>query len=238
MIWVQSIYPDLLKKLDADGISYGIITLMISGGSAQGTDVFSDYKTIFKTPETPWIVSQLKGNGVDRLFKFISISDGDSANEEIKISIANLDPLSKQFDVVIRAFYDTDAAPIVLETYTKCCLIKGTSSYIAQRIGTSDGEYSLQSKYVMVEIGKDLPYDVFPAGFEGYMLNNYASSATGDNTTSGVAPKIFYKKIYENTDKVVKTYLGISELAYTNTGINQDLFAFNNYYMDKMLVIL
>ena len=230
MIWVQSIYPDLIKKLDADGIAYGINTLMISGGSAQGTDVFSDYKTIFKTPETPWIVSQLKGNGVDRLFKFISISDGDSANEEIKISIANIDPLTKQFDVVIRAFYDTDAAPIVLETYTNCSLIKGTSSYIGQRIGTSDGEYSLQSKYVMVEIGEDLPYDVFPAGLEGYMLNNYASSATGDNTTSGVAPKIFYKKIYENTDKVVKTYLGISELAYTNTGINQDLFAFNNYY--------
>jgi len=219
MIWVEAIYPDLIKKLDNDGIAYGINTAMVSGT----TDIFTDYETGFKTPETPWVVSQLKGNSVDRLFKFISISDGNSANEEIKISIVNIDPYSGQFDVVIRTFYDTDANPVVLETYTKCTLIKGASSYIGQRIGTSDGEYLLLSKYVMVEMAEDIPLDVFPAGFEGYMFNNY------DNI-GGVAPAIFYKTSYTDTDKVIKTYLGISELAYTGDGINQDFFNFNNFY--------
>jgi len=228
MIWVQAIYPDLIKKLDEDGIAYGIKWDMVTGGTAQGTDVFSDYKTGFKTPETPWVVSQLKGNSVDRLFKFISISDGDAANQEIKISITNIDPRSGEFDVVVRSFYDTDANPVVLETFGKCTMIKGTSGYIGRKIGTYDGEYTLQSKYIMVEIAEEVALDVYPAGFEGFMFSNYDSTITGDGT--GVAPEIFYKTEYEVTDKVNKTFLGVSELAYTGDGINPDMYDFNNWY--------
>lgn len=224
-LWVQSIYPDLIKKLDEDGTVYGIKTTLVDAT----TDIFTDYETSFKTPETPWVVSQLKGNSVDRLFKFISISDGNSANEEIKISIVNIDPYAKEFDVVVRSFYDTDANPIVLETYTKCNLIEGTSGFIGQKIGTSDGEYTLYSNYIMVEMAEDVPNDVFPAGFEGYMFNNYSTSATG-SAVEGVAPKIFYKTFYQDTDKANKTYLGISELGYTGDGINQDMFNFVNFY--------
>lgn len=226
MIWVQAIYPDLIKKLDTDGIAYGINTIMVTGS----TDIFTDYSVGFQTPETPWIVSQLKGNSVDRLFKFISISDGDSANQEIKISIGSIDPYTGEFDIAIRSFYDTDANPTVLETYTNCTMVKGDSSYIGQKIGTSDGEYTLVSDYVMVEIAEDLPSDVFPAGFEGYMFNNYSEAITGDNISEGIAPAIFYKTSYADTDKISKTYLGISELAYTDDGINQNMFNFNNYY--------
>jgi hypothetical protein len=225
-IWVQAIYPDLIKKLDEDGIAYAINTKMITGS----TDVFTDYQIGFQTPETPWVVSQLKGNGVERLFKFISISDGDSANQEIKITIGNIDSYTGEFDVAIRNFYDTDANPITLETYTKCSMLKSASNYVGQRIGTSDGEFTLKSDYVMLEMAEDISLDVYPAGFEGYMFNNYASSATGDGTTTGIAPKIFYKTEYEDTDKVSKTYLGISELAHTNDGINQNMFNFNNWY--------
>ena len=227
MIWVQAIYPDLIKKLDEDGIAYAVNTEMITGSTA----LFSDYETGFKTPETPWVVSQLKGNSVDRLFKLISISDGDAANQEIKISIVNIDPFSGEFDVVIRAFYDTDANPIVLETFQNCTMIKGASNFIGQRIGTSDGEYTLYSNYVMVELAEEIPLDVFPAGFEGFMFNSYLEAATGDATTpDGVAPKIFYKTSYADTDKVAKTYLGVSELAYTGDGINQNMFNFDNWY--------
>lgn len=225
-IWVQAIYPDLIRKLDDEGFAYAINTTLVTGS----TDVFTDYKVGFQTPETPWIVSQLKGNSVDRLFKFISISDGDSANQEIKISIGNIDPYTGEFDVSIRNFYDTDANPIVLETYTNCSMLKGANNYIGRRIGTSDGEYTLNSDYVMVEMAEEIPLDVYPAGFEGYMFNNYAMSATGDGTRAGVAPKIFYKDKYDDTDKVNKTFLGISELAYTGRGINQNMFNFNNWY--------
>jgi hypothetical protein len=226
MIWVQAIYPDLIKKLDADGIAYAVNTEMITGS----TSVFTDYEVGFQTPETPWVVSQLKGNNVDRLFKFISISDGDAANQEIKITIGNIDPYTGEFDIAIRSFYDTDANPVVLETFTKCTLIKGQSNYIGQRIGTSDGEYTLISKYIMVEIAEDLSPDVFPAGFEGFMFNNYTEAVTDDTVTEGIPPKIFYKTSYADTDKVSKTYLGISELAYTGDGINQNMFNFDNWY--------
>jgi len=226
-IWVQSIYPDLIKKIDNEGYGYGVNNLFVSGTSSN----FTDYKTTFATPETPWVVSQLKGNSIDKLFKFISISDGDAANQEIKITIANIDPITYEFDVVIRDFYDTDDNVSVLETYSKCTLIKGLNSYIAQKIGTNDGEYTLNSSYVMVELADNIPANVFPAGFEGYMFNDYAMSATSDPTTAGIAPKIFYKTSYSQTDKVNKTYLGISERGYdtsnsTGTGINQNFFNF------------
>jgi hypothetical protein len=226
MIWVQAVYPDLIKKLDEDGIAYGIKTQMVTGS----TDIFTDYETSYKTPETPWVVSQIKGNTVDKLFKFISISDGNSANEEIKVTIQNINPYTLEFDVVVRAFYDTDANPSILETYQKCTLIKGASNYLGQKIGTSDGEYTLNSKYIMAEIADDLPNDVFPAGFEGYMMNNYTTAVTEDGVTSGIPPAIFYKTEYQDTDRVSKTYLGVSELGYTGDGINQDMFDFINFY--------
>lgn len=219
-IWTQAVYPDLIKKLDALNIGYGINSDLISGTSEN----FTDYKTEFKTPETPWVVSQIKGSSIDRLFKFISISDGDAANEEIKISITNINPITYEFDVVIRDFYDTDESPAVLESFTRCTMIKGLNSYIGQRIGTSDGEYNLSSSYVMVEIADEIAPNVFPAGFEGYYFNDYSASAT--TGVGGIAPKIFYKTSYttQEAGKPAKTYLGISEKGYTGDGINQNMF--------------
>src|ERR1035437_5945710 len=227
-IWVQAIYPDLIQKLDADGISYGINSVLIKCSS----DFYTDYKTQFKTPETPWVVSQLKGSNVDKLFKFVSISDGDAGNQEIKISITNINPVSLEFDVVIRDFNDTDDNVKTLESFTRCSMIKGQTNYIAQRIGTTDGEYDLQSKYVMIELAPEIAADVFPAGFEGYQFNNYAKSATSDSSTAGVAPKIFYKTKYDTGDRYRKVYLGVSETGYAGTGvigtgINQNFFNFN-----------
>ena len=227
-IWVQSIYPDLINLLDANGIGYGVKTTMIHATSGN----FTNYKVQFQTPETPWVVSQLMGSHIDRLFKFISISDGDAANQEIKISIANINPDTFEFDVVIRDFNDTDANPNVLETYSKCTMIEGLNSFIGQKIGTSDGQYTLLSQYVMVELADNIPNDVFPAGFEGYEFSSYATGATG-SAVVGISPAIFYKTGYTDTEmsKLNKAYLGISELAYSTsssigTGINQNFFNF------------
>lgn len=231
MIWVEATFPDLIKKLDADGIAYGINNEMIEATS----DVFINYNTGFKTPETPWVVSQLKGSEVDRLFKFISISDGDSANQEIKITIQNIKPDTLEFDVVVRNFNDTDAEPIVLETFSRCSLLEGQTNFIAQRIGTSDGEYDLQSDYIMVEMADEIEDKVFPAGFEGYIQNNWASSATSDSSnTEGVAPKIMYKTSYTPSERISRVFLGVSENAYDSTnlngeGVNQNFFNFNGW---------
>jgi hypothetical protein len=228
-IWVQSTYPNLLKKLDADGIGYSISPTMIKCT----TEFFEDYETQFKTPETPWIVSQIKGSIIDKLFKFVSISDGNAANEEIKISIININPITFEFDVVVRAFYDTDASPNILETFSKCNLIKGTTGYVAQRIGTTDGEYDLNSKYIMIEMDNEEHIDSFPAGFEGYMFNNFSIAATG-GANAGTAPKIFYKTSYDENERVSRVFLGLSASAYNaagvvGDGINQNFFNYDGW---------
>lgn len=232
LIWVESVFGDLLKKLDADGIGYGIKTELIDAKS----NIFTNYKTQYKTPVTPWVVSQLKGSTVDRLFKFVSISDGDAANEEIKISITNIKPDLLEFDVIIRDFNDTDANPVVLETFTRCTMQKGFNNYIGQRIGTSDGDYDLQSNYVMVEVSDEAPEDAFPAGFEGFIENNWESDVT-DSMYEGVEPKIFYKTEYDPSERIGRVYLGVSELGYSGvglsgSGIDKDLFKFNGWKTD------
>ena len=230
-IWVQATYPDLIKYLDATGIGYGINTTMIEAES----DIYTDYKNQFQTPETPWVVSQLKGSTVDRLFKFISISDGDAANKEIKISIANIKPDTLEFDIFVRDYYDTDASPTVLETFSRCTMLKGQTNFVGSRVGTSDGEYDLQSKYIMVELAEDFPLNAFPAGFEGYVENNWAASATSDGSgTEGIAPAILYKTEYDDDERISRVFLGLSPSAYdapgtTGTGINQNLWNFNGW---------
>ena len=228
-VWVQAIFPDLIKWLDSTGIGYGVNTTLLNCT----TPIYTDYKTQFKTPETPWVVSQIKGSNVDRLFKFISISDGDAANQEIKISITNIKPDTLEFDVVIRDFNDTDDNPVILEQFSRCNLTVGTTGYIAQRIGTSDGEYDLQSRYVMIELASEIEPGVFPAGFEGYMFNNYDNAITG-GAFDAVTPAILYKTKYNDDERYRKVYLGISEKGYSTenmagTGINQNYFNFNGF---------
>lgn len=226
-IYVESIFPDLLRKLDADGVAYGISTQII----AATTNTFTDYRDSFKTPETPWVVSELRGNVLERLFRFISISDGNSANQEIKISFANIDPITKQFDIIVRDFYDTDDSINVLESYRGCTMQKGLNNYIGNRIGTLDGEYSIQGNYVALEIDANAPQDAFPAGFEGYVVFNWSSGSTGAGV-NGKSPKILYKSGYTPTDRVNRVYLGISERAFdgnnlTGTGIDQNFYNYN-----------
>ena len=228
-IWIESTFPDLLKKLDADGLGYGIKTTLVDLNSA----AYTDYNVQFQTPETPWVVSQLRGNTVSKLFQFISISDGNSANQEIKVEILNINPLTQTFDVYIRDFNDTDDNLNILESFTNCSMINGTNNYIAQRIGTNDQVYSSQSNYVTLVMHDGIPDDAYPSGFEGYNFNDF--SISGTSTTSGinaVKPKIFYKESYLSTDKVTKVCLGISNLGYSSTslkgtGINQNYYNFN-----------
>lgn len=223
-IWVQEVYPDLIKKIDADGFGYGIKTDLVECDS----DNFSNYKTQFKTPETPWVVSQLKGSNVDKLFKFISISDGNTANREIKISITNINPITYEFNIDIRDYNDTDENPVILESYSRCSFFKSSSNYIAQRIGTSDGEYDLKSQYVMLEMASDIEPTSFPAGFEGYMFNDFSSENTG-YISDAKSPKFFYNTDYDDDIAIRRQYLGISELGYSGdgvigTGINQNFY--------------
>ncbi len=226
-IYVEAVYPDLIKKLnyisEGSTLSPTLVTLT--------NDTFTDYTDAFQTPVTPWLVSELRGSVVEKLFRFISVSDGDSANKEIKISIQRLNLDTREFDVIVRDFNDTDDKLVILESYTRCNLDPSTPNFIGKRIGSktegsNDFDFDLSSKFVYVEMAADFPIDAIPSGFEGYYFRNYSASNTGSISAS--TPTIFYKTSYASNDKLARTYLGISERGYDSSsngsGINQNLF--------------
>jgi hypothetical protein len=224
-LYVDALFTETISK----GIGDGLFT---SIGAVTPTGPLGDYRTQFQSPETPYVVSELRGNSVLPLYKFICISDGDSANTEIKISHENIDPITKYFDVVIRDFNDTDDNQIVLERYSKCSLNPRDNNFIGRRIGSRpfgqiELEYTINSKYVFLEMADNCPTDAFPAGFEGYVLP--ATMTTG--SAAALPPKMFFKTGYTATDRVARTYLGISERGYDTLGtkgktISAAFFAF------------
>ena len=226
-LYVEAVYPDLITKINSLGPYFSLSPTIVR----LTTDVFNDFKINYQTPQTPWVVSELRGSKIEKLFKFISISDGDSANKEIKISITRLNFETKEFDVIIRDFNDTDNNVSILESYTRCSLDPSLPTYIGKRIGSrTEGNYDLdfdiKSSYVFLEIAADAPTDAMPCGFEGYYLRNYSATNTGD--VSAKTPSIFYKTDYSVSDKKARVFLGVSERAYDTTtngsGINQNLF--------------
>lgn len=181
------------------------------------TDV-NDYKEQFRCASTPWVVSELKGDGatvdVKKLFRFHTISDGNAANSEVKVSIQNIRPNEGLFDVVVRAFDDLDSNPMVIERFSKCSMVPGTSNFIGLKIGTFDGEYEIKSKYITVEvITNDMTESCIPAGFLGYPMREF------ENVEK---PLMGYNVYVDEDIKAKKQYFGFSNI----TGVDVDLFKY------------
>lgn len=192
----------------------------------EGYEAYCDYKEAFRPAITPWIVSNASVTKSDntttaimnKLFRFVTISDGDAANYQVKVSIQNIRVEDGTFDVVVRDFNDTDIAPIFLERFSRCNLVEGDSNFIGFKIGTIDGGYVSKSKYILVEMadGENLMNSV-PAGFLGYPSPKYDSE-------SGV--KMTYNVKYRPEIKAKKQYFGISNLA----GVDVDMFSYKGKY--------
>ena len=243
-IFVEEAYPTLLNIGYKLGKVRGLqccFQYLPSARATVNTNTIAWYMNEWLTPETPYIVSELQGSDVFRLFKFISISDGTAANREYKISIVNLSFERAEFDILVRDFFDTDANPQVLEKFTRCSLDPTKVSFVGRKIGTSTGEFELKSKYTMLYPTEALLDGTYtgslPAGFEGYRFRRYG--------TCGVNPKIVYKTKYYNPgeiifdppyattlttnnvirsggDKVSKVYLGVSDSS--GAGYDADFF--------------
>jgi hypothetical protein len=149
--------------------------ISLPGARSQDPSSIAYNVTQYKAPQTPYLVSELRGNKVYNLFRFISISDGNSANTEVKVSIANLSFNNMTFDVLVRNFFDTDANPVVIEKFTNCNMDPLSNNFVAKKIGSSDGEYALISRYIMVEMADEAPIDAIPCGFYGYTQREYSS---------------------------------------------------------------
>ena len=221
-LFVEEIYGNVLEDLITSKKVRGLDTTFVSI-SADSANNLNDYKEKWLSAYSPWVLSELKGTGagstLQRLFRFITISDGNVANKDVKFSIINIRPDNRTFDLVIRNFNDTDANPSVVEKFSNLSMDSTSNGYIARKIGTNDGEYPLRSKYIMVELYDENDPDLknhFPAGFEGVLNRTYI----GDRTA--IAPKIEYQTAYGEftTSKLRKTYLGLN----STIGVDQDFF--------------
>ena len=232
-IFVEEAYPNMLtyayKKGYIKGLNCSLLDLpSFRNQTKAGTIGF--YQEQWQTPVTPYVVSELRGTKVYKLFRFISICDGNAANTQVKISIVNISFERNEFDILVRSFYDTDASPVVLERYTRCSMNPNLNSFVGVKVGTANGEYELKSRYIMVDLDPEQEtdtnrHDAVPCGFEGYVTRNYLGEQS---------PTLYYKTKYNKPgdviwnppfavsstvdnsvisagDKIRRVYLGISD---------------------------
>ena len=226
-------------KCKADDMYY-VYTDFEDNDSANEGDVrpitfdFNNYKEPYRYSSTPWIVSEVKGNGenikLHKLFRFHTISDGNNSVNEVKVSIENIDPNSGTFDVVVRSFYDSDMNPAVLERYNKCSLVPGENNYLGLKIGTIDEVYVNQSAYITVEINEDdVTMESIPCGFLGYPVRNYSGFGiyefANENESLATGMKQPYVKFNTSINeeiKIKKQYFGMSDLI----GVDEDILSY------------
>jgi hypothetical protein len=214
-VFVEELYDALLDNYITDGKVRGINLSLVNYSTK-----FKKYKQSYSPAVTPWIVSELRGSNLFRLFRLWTISDGNAANKQFKISVQNIKPNDRTFDLIVRNYNDTDTSPVVLEQWVKLSMDPTSDNYVAKRIGTLDGEYVSKSVYILVELGDDNTDDAFPAGFIGYPVRDYTEN--GNSTVK--TPKMTYKTTYTTNEKtrtnIRKSYLGLS----TSKGVDQDFF--------------
>lgn len=189
----------------------------------------NNYKEGYRNAVTPWFVSELKGDGknveMNKLFRLHTISDGDTSNTEVKVSIENIDPVSNTFTVVVRNFFDSDHSIQKLETFANCSMNKAHKNYIGAMIGTLDGAFMQRSKYVVVEVSdNDVISESVPCGALGYPIRDYKGLfvGTGNKTNSLNKPYLRYNRTIDDTQRFNKQYFGMSDL----TGIDDDVLRY------------
>ncbi len=226
-LYVHEVYPNLLKEAYERGIIRGI-ELDIDTVS-EGDNFVGQWDTTI----SPMVVSEVRGGSVDELFQVITISDGESANYQVKITIQNIDLETGDFDLIVRDFNDTDDAQVVLEKFSRCSMNPDLPGYVAKKVGTSDGEYELRSKYIMLSMVENHPTDAIPSGFNGFTCNQ-PTSYTGTSFGSIMYKTKYYDagevvkyasdgtEIVESGDKVRKVMLGVS----SQVGYDRDLLKY------------
>ena len=196
-IWVDEYYLDgfnFNELLESD-VEFNIVELP--------KYEVNNYKSPYKPARTPWIVSEVIGGQIKNLFRVISISDGEVSNNEVKITIENIDKTTKTFDLIIRSFGDRDDSVVVLESYRNLNLIKDDKNYICKRIGDAEGEYNINSKYVVIEIAEGNLQNEIPSGFKGYPIRKHLNYTY---------PSPLYNVGYDFDTKIKKQTLGIPSL--------------------------
>ena len=224
-VYVYESYPNFLKAAFEQGFVRGLSLTEVF--VAEGNNFVGQWDT----PMSPTIVSEVRGGEVSDLFDVITISDGNAANEQIKVSVININMETGEFDMLVRDFNDTDDNQLALEKFTRCSMNPDLPGYVARKVGTSDGEYELRSKYIMLNMASNHPVDAFPAGFKGFTAN---TSFSGSTLGSVMFKTQFYDagdvigyeidgtQKLSSGDKVRKVTFGLS----SQIGYDKDLFKY------------
>ena len=224
---------------NADGLYYRMSNSVDISGNTNVAPVeldLNDYKSAYRYASTPWIVSNLKGDyehvELNKLFRFHTITDGNNANYEVKVSIENIRPDEGVFDVIVRRIDDVDESIIPLERFGRCSMTPGDSNFIGFKIGTFDGLYESKSKYITVEVNDSTAARMsVPAGFIGYPIPKYDGMPVTGEAYSGVTfPTLMYNRYFNPDVKNRKQYFGLSSWI----GVDIDNFTFkgNKTYID------
>ena len=231
-LYVHEIYPNLLTAGFERGEIRGISLDEVY--NLEGNRFLTQWDTTL----SPMVVSEVRGGKVADLFQLQTISDGESANFEIKITIQNINLETGDFDVVLRDFNDTDDNIVVLEKFSRCSMNPDLPGYIGRRIGTSDGEYELRSKLVTLVLADNHPVDAIPAGFKGFTTETNFSGRTQGSIVyktkyHDAGEVIKYNSdgspIIESGDKIRKVSLGMS----SQVGYDRDLLKFKGTTADE-----
>ncbi len=207
-LYIHEAYPNLVTNLFEQGLIRGLSTTVVN--TVEG----DNFLTQWDMGGSSTVVSEVRGGNVFDLFSFLTISDGEASNYEVKITIQNIDLDTGEFDVLVRDFNDTDANQVVLEKYSRCTMNPDLPGYVARKIGTSDGEYELRSKYIMLVMADDAPTDAIPAGFKGLTTKNNIGGIRFKTKYYDAGDVLYYSAdgtaVTTNGDKVKKVTLGMS----------------------------
>ena len=230
--------PTVFTVVDAEGNTPAITGTWYSQGLSFERQTFtptwekdvlslggSGVEVPYQTPITPWFVSDFDTQGsYKRLFRLWSISDGESANTEIKVEISSIDPNgnngSGSFSLYLRSFNDTeDTGKSIRETYANLTMDPTLDNYILRRIGDGDN-FPLVSSYVFVELNTDDTFepDDLPYGCEGF-----------PGVTGLKVPDVVWSTNYNLAKPITKQILGLSNNNInTLADVTPDNFSFKN----------
>jgi hypothetical protein len=177
--YVYGFFPEALTTSASVIVAETSSTALNLSGSTYG---------IYTHASTPWIQSQTLNETNVNLFKLHTLSDGNAANTDVKISVLNIKPSIDPdsdfgtFSLIVRKFDDTDARQTILEQYDNLTLDPNSAQYVARVIGNSaptvdtvtgevyyQGDFPNRSQYIRVEMNTEtLPELALPMGFAAY----------------------------------------------------------------------
>ena len=231
------VYPDLAAVTGSGIVTAGVyskgsaassmedIALLLTSSVGRGlavTDkpVYEDFEDRYTHGKTPFIISQNFGSSPKNLFRIHFLSDGKGMSSKFKFSIENMRKSSSTsnaygtFDLLVRAFNDTDEEPRVLESFRGLSLDVASDRYVGRVIGDQhvyfnfdvakssqklivEGSHPVRSRYIRVKvsddvINKNIDATALPLGYRGpnhlvtsgSLLSNESDSLTFNITTA------------------------------------------------------